>query len=71
MKIILKIGVVVFNLIYYIYKLFPSENKIVFISRQNDEPSLDCLLLSKAICDKEENIEIVKEFRRIPDSFIG
>lgn len=71
MKIILKIGVVVFNLIYYVYKLFPSENKIVFISRQNDEPSLDCLLLSKAICDKEENIEIVKEFRRIPDSFIG
>lgn len=71
MKIILKIGVVVFNLIYYMYKLFPSENKIVFISRQNDEPSLDCLLLSKAICDKEENIEIVKEFRRIPDSFIG
>lgn len=71
MKIILKIGIVVFNLIYYVYKLFPSENKIVFISRQNDEPSLDCLLLSKAICDKEENIEIVKEFRRIPDSFIG
>lgn len=71
MKIILKIGIVVFNLIYYVYKLFPSENKIVFISRQNDEPSLDCLLLSKAICDKEENIEIVKEFRCIPDSFVG
>lgn len=71
MKRILKIGIIVFNFIYYIYKLFPSKDRIVFVSRQSDEPSLDCILLSKAIGEQEQELEIVKEFRCIPDSFVG
>lgn len=71
MKIILKAGTVVLNLIYCIYKLFPSKDRIVFVSRQSDEPSLDCVLLSRAIHEKDQKIEIIKEFRCIPDSFIG
>lgn len=71
MKIILKAGTIVLNLIYCIYKLCPSKDRIVFVSRQSDEPSPDCVLLSKAIREKDQKIEIIKEFRCIPDSFIG
>lgn len=71
MKIILKIGVAFLNLIYYIYKLIPRNNRIVFVSRQSDEPSLDCELLSKEILKEERKIGIIKEFRCIPDSYVG
>lgn len=71
MKIILKAGTIVLNLIYCIYKLFPSKDRIVFVSRQSDEPSSDCVLLARALREKNQKIEIIKEFRCIPDSFIG
>ena len=43
----------------------------MFVSRQDDVPSPDCYLLSKAIREENQKIEIIQEFRRIPDSFIG
>lgn len=71
MKIILRVGTVVLRGLYFFYKLFPTKNRIMFVSRQDDVPSPDCQLLSKAILEKEQKIEIIQEFRRIPDSFIG
>lgn len=71
MKVLLKAGTAVMRILYCVYKFFPTKNRIMFVSRQDDVPSPDCLLLSKAIREKDQKIEIIKEFRRIPDSFIG
>lgn len=71
MKIILKIGVYILNLIYQLYRVFPIKNRVLFISRQSDAISMDCVLLSEAIRKKDEQTEILQEFRRIPDSVIG
>lgn len=71
MKIILKAGTAAMRILYCLYKIFPTKNRIMFVSRQDDVPSPDCLLLSKAIREKDQKIEIIQEFRRIPDSFIG
>ena len=71
MKIILRVGTVALRILYCFYKLFPTKNRIMFVSRQDDVPSPDCYLLSKAIREENQKIEIIQEFRRIPDSFIG
>lgn len=71
MKIILRVGTVALRILYCFYKLFPTKNRIMFVSRQDDVPSPDCYLLSKAIREEDQKIEIIQEFRRIPDSFIG
>lgn len=39
MKLILNIGRVLLNFIYFFYKLFPTRKRIAFISRQSDTPS--------------------------------
>lgn len=71
MKIILKFGVYILNLIYRLYKIFPIKNRVLFISRQSDTISIDCSMLSEVIRKKDEKVEMLQEFRRIPDSFIG
>ena len=71
MKIILKTGVYILNLIYQLYKKNPTKNRVLFISRQSDTISMDCVLLSEAIRKKDEQTEIFQEFRRIPDSWMG
>ena len=48
MKVIIKIGQIILQIIYGFFKLFPVKNKIVMISRQSNEPSLDFILL----CDE-------------------
>ena len=55
MKILLKIGVFILNIIYFFIKLFPVQNKIVFISRQSNKPSIDFILLGKKL-DKKYNV---------------
>ncbi len=49
MTILVKIAIAVMQLFYQLFKLFPVQNKIVFISRQADEPSLDFHLLADEI----------------------
>ena len=55
MKIILKIGVFIFNIIYFFIKLFPVQNKIVFISRQANKPSIDFKLLGNKLDKKMDS----------------
>lgn len=45
--------------IYFILKLFPIQNKIVFISRQTDMPSLDFRMLKKEIEKLDNKVKIV------------
>lgn len=49
MIIILKIGLGFYSLVYSILKLFPTRDKIVFLSRQSDEPSRDFQMIERKI----------------------
>lgn len=46
------------RLIYFLMKLFPTKNKIVFISRLSNEPSIDYKYLVKEL-KKDSNFEII------------
>ena len=59
MVFILYLLVFYLNLVYFILKLLPTKNKIVFISRQTDKPSLDFRLLKKEIETIDKSIKIV------------
>lgn len=56
-NIILTVGITILkifaNIIYFIIKIFPTKNKIVMITRQSNNPTLDFRLLKKEI----ENID--------------
>ena len=49
MTILVKLAIGIMQLIYSLLKLLPVKNKITFISRQADTPSLDFVLLEKEI----------------------
>lgn len=56
---VVKVAIFLMNVIYSLFKLFPIKNKIVFISRQSDKPSLDFRMLKSEINKINPNIEIV------------
>ena len=58
-KIIINLGKFFVNFIYFFIKLLPTENQIVFMSMQSNNPSLDFELLYKEISYKEPSIKIV------------
>jgi len=59
MYVLLYLFVYLLKFIYFFFKLFPIKNKIVFISRQTNKPSLDFRMLKKEINNIDENIKIV------------
>lgn len=58
MQYIVKIGTFLLNLIYFFIKLLPTQNKVVFISRQSNEPSIDFVLLEKALKKQDSSIQV-------------
>ena len=60
MKIIIKIGIFLLNIIYSIFKLFKVKNKITFISRQSNTPNIDFILLSNELKSEYEIIMLCK-----------
>ena len=58
-KIIVRTGKIFLSIIYSILKLFPIKNRIVFISMQSNNPSLDFELLKKEIEAKKSEIELI------------
>ena len=48
-KIIIKIGILALKVIYIPMKLLKTKNKIVYISRQFNKPTLDFMLLKAEI----------------------
>ncbi|MDE5984471.1 MAG: CDP-glycerol glycerophosphotransferase family protein [Eubacterium sp.] len=61
---ILKLGL---KVLYAPLKLFKTKNRIVYLSRQSNDKSLDILLLEKAVRDELPDIEQVFRLRMIPD----
>lgn len=59
MYVVLYVFVFFLKLIYFFLKLFPTQNKIVFISRQTDKPSLDFRMLKKEIENLDKDIKLV------------
>jgi CDP-ribitol ribitolphosphotransferase len=65
---LLKLGL---RLIYLPIKLFPVKKRIVYLSRQSNEKSLDMTLLEQAIVAERPDIQQVFRIRTIPDSLSG
>jgi len=57
--------------IYAVFKLFPSQNRVVFISRQSDRPSRDFLMLAEEIRRQNPHLEIVMLCRTMDGSFLS
>ncbi len=72
MTLIIKTGKFCLSLFYGILKLFPTKkNKVLFLSRQSDELSLDFSMLKDALQEKEPKVEIVSICNRLDDSRSG
>jgi len=65
MIFLLKLAKLSLKTIYPFFKLFPKNpNKITFLSRQTNEPSIDYELLAAELQSRSENIEIVMLCKR-------
>lgn len=71
MTIIIEIAKFVLKVIYAVFKLFKTENKITFLSRQSNTPSIDFILLSNEIKKQDKNVKIVILTSRIESGIKG
>lgn len=73
MQSVVIVGKIIMKLLYAILKLFPSKNyKVLFLSRQSDELSLDFILLKEKMEQKaQEPIKIVCICNRVDDEKKG
>lgn len=71
MKVLL-ISVLKFGLraLYAPFKLFKTKNRIVYLSRQSNDKSIDMLLLEKALKKELPDTQQVFRLRLIPDGFL-
>lgn len=60
LKFVLKVFIFILNLIYMFYKLLPTQNKIVMISRQSNEISTDFKLIGKKLSKKYKVVYLCK-----------
>lgn len=56
------------SFLYFFMKLFPTQNKVTFISRQGNQNSLDFALVQKRLKEENPNIRIVVLNRRFRDT---
>lgn len=68
---ILKIGICILRLIYLPIKLFKVKNKIVYISRQFNHPTLDFKLLVEAVEGLDSNVQNVILTKRIEKGLLN
>lgn len=59
MTLLINIGIFCLNVIYFFIKCLPTRRKIVFISRQKDNPSIDFKLLGEELRRQDDDIEVV------------
>ncbi len=59
MTLIIKIVTIFLNIIYFLMKLLPVQNKITMISRQSNQETMDFRLLKKEINKRDSKIKIV------------
>ena len=70
MTILIKLAILIMKIIYGVLKLLPVKNKITFISRQADTPSLDFRLLSDEITKEHPDFETVMLCRMLKGGVI-
>ena len=58
MKLLINIVIVCLRFIYFFMKLMPVKHKVVMISRQANQPSLDFILLKEALYRQDPNLKI-------------
>ena len=63
MSIIVKFGTFILNILYGIMKLLPQRKKLVIISRQSDEPSLDIKMIEKVFKDLHTDYQVVASLK--------
>lgn len=71
MTVLIGICRAVLNLIYSVMKLRPVKKKVVFLSRQSDEPSLDILELEREMRNQHPDYETVLMCRKIGSGIAG
>lgn len=59
MKLLIRAGQAVLQVIYQILKIFPVRDKVVMISRQSNEPSVDFVLLREEIEREEPAVKVL------------
>ena len=74
-EVVIYIFKIFINIVYSFFKLFPTnKNKVIFLSRQRNTPSINFNFLIKAIKEKDEKIVIVTSCKRLektPRGLIG
>ena len=68
---VIKIAILVLKIIYAPMKLFKAKNKIVYISRQTNNETLDFKLLRLAIENKDKNIKNIVLTKRIEKGLLN
>ena len=71
MHIIIKAGILIFNIIYAALKLLPQRRKVTFISRQSNSPSLDMTMLRDKVNELHPEYNTVFLCRKIESGFIS
>lgn len=72
MRLLVPVGRFILSIIYAILKLFPiNKNKVLFLSRQSDELSLDFRLLQEELLKQNDKVKIVAICNRLDDSKSG
>ena len=57
--IVIKIGIVLLNILYWFFKICPQQKKISMISRQSNLPSVEFQMIEKEIKEQNSDISVV------------
>lgn len=71
MKVLIYIFKGLINIIYSIFKCMPTQNKIIFLSRQRNSPSINYNIMIKEIRKQRPDIKIIISCKRLEKSFSG
>ncbi len=72
MEVIIKFGKSCLQILYSLLKLFPvKSNKVLFLSRQSDELSLDFVMLKEELLRQDSSLRIVSICNRLDDGKKG
>ena len=67
----LKAAVLALNCIYGVFKLLPLKDKVVFVSRQGDTPSVDYIMIKEEIHKQSPDTEVVMLTKKLEKSIGG
>ena len=72
MTLIIKFGKCCLGILYCLLKVFPTQkHKVLFLSRQSDELSLDFSMLKDSLLAADASVKIVSICNRLDDSKSG